>query len=493
VSVVETEPRPVSRGARIATLLGVHDAGRALRDFATYLPTQVIPALAGFMALPVLARRLAPTELGVLAIAQTLITLGSSVSGMWLTSALMREYPAARERGSVPALSATLLRGLGLTAAAFAGFTGLLALASLVSSAIAVDLWYVVAASGGLLVHSVAVTLYAARLRPRAYAAVDLLARTGGIILGVVLVFQGQRVHGYLVGLAVASWAAGGIGLLFAWPRPMARTPSQSLRPWLAYGLPVTIASVLTWALLLVDRYLLAGLKSASAVGIYTVGNILGDKAVAIPTFAFFVAARPLLIRAYEQRGREGAESLVRAYTRIVLLVGVPAVAASWLVAKDIVFVIAGNGVYYKAAPVVPIVAAGSLIYALTLFGNAGLVVSRQSRPLIYASAIALALNVGANLLLIPPLGIKGAAIATPVGNAAFLVAAQYWSRRYATWRFPFATLARTAAAAALGLGAARLLLFLEQPLASITVRVVAFAVVYVVALWALGERKASA
>mgnify|MGYP003336594428 CR=1 FL=1 len=60
---------------------GSHDAGRALRDFATYLPTQAIPAIAGFLVLPLLARKLTPTELGVLAIAQTL-DAASNVAAM---------------------------------------------------------------------------------------------------------------------------------------------------------------------------------------------------------------------------------------------------------------------------------------------------------------------------------------------------------------------------------------------------------------------------
>jgi O-antigen/teichoic acid export membrane protein len=48
------------------------------------MPTQVIPAIAGVLVLPILARELAPSELGILAIAQTLITLGRTAAGSWL-------------------------------------------------------------------------------------------------------------------------------------------------------------------------------------------------------------------------------------------------------------------------------------------------------------------------------------------------------------------------------------------------------------------------
>src|SRR3954470_5464693 len=79
-------PRVEPRGLWLAQALGVRDAGRVLRHFVAYLPTQLIPAVAGFLVLPVLARELAPTQLGVLTLAptprgvlttaQTLTTLG---------------------------------------------------------------------------------------------------------------------------------------------------------------------------------------------------------------------------------------------------------------------------------------------------------------------------------------------------------------------------------------------------------------------------------
>src|SRR5262249_37381449 len=59
------EPFAAERGgARLARALDLHDVGRALRDFAAYLPAQLIPALAGFLALPILARALTPGQLG---------------------------------------------------------------------------------------------------------------------------------------------------------------------------------------------------------------------------------------------------------------------------------------------------------------------------------------------------------------------------------------------------------------------------------------------
>jgi O-antigen/teichoic acid export membrane protein len=477
---------------RLARTLGLAEAGRALRDFATYLPTQVIPAIAGVLVLPILARELAPSELGVLAIAQTLITLGWTAAGSWLTTTLIRELPAAREAGELDRFSALMLRGLALSGVLFILFGAALAIGGTFSAALSSNVVLIAAATAGLILQNVAATLFAASLRPRAFAVVEVLARVGGIALGTALVFAGHKVEGYLLGLAIGSLVVGLPGVLFAWPRGAGETTREEpllpeLRHWVEYGVPIAIAGVATWALFLVDRYLLALLEDTAAVGVYSVGAVIGDKVVTIPTFAFFIAARPLLFTAMETRGRGEVERLVRAWTRVVLLIGAPIVAGAALVSSFVVEKLTGKPSYAPAAGVVPIVALGSLLWALALFGNAGLTTARKSRPFVYAAALALAANVIANLVLIPAYGIKGAAIATPIGNAVFLLAAQVWSRRYATWRFPWATLARTAAAAAAGYALGRgALEWLDSSVAA----GVACVAVYLVVLVLLGERR---
>jgi O-antigen/teichoic acid export membrane protein len=493
-----TEPleTPLSLGVRLATAMGVRDAGRVLRDFATYFPAQVIPAVAGFLVLPILARQLAPTELGTLAIAQTLVSLGWIVSGQWLTTAVMREYAAHRERGDIEGFSGVLGFGTILTLVLAGVFSLGVLLAGMLSSAVANNALAIIAATTGLLFQNLAVTLFAAALRPRAYAVVDALARTGGIALGTALVFEGYKVHGYLFGLAVASNAIGLVGLLLAWPRVRVSIAPrwQELIRWGRYSGPVVVGGAAFWALLLADRYLLAALKDTAAVGVYSVGAAVGDKAIAIPTFAFYSAARPLLISAYERHGRAEVERLVQSYTRIVLLIGLPTLAMALVSAHAIVPVLAHGdfeSYYTGAETVIPIVALGSLIDAVRRVGTIGLGISRNTRPIIYVTLVALAVNVVANLIMIPFLGIKGAAIATPIAAAVMLAGSLYFSRRYLTWHFPVRTLARGLLAAGAGYIAARYAMHLSHvKLAQIGLAAAIGGVVYLLALVVLGERR---
>lgn len=477
--------------------LGLQGLGRMLRDFATYLPTQAIPAVAGFIVLPVLARKLSPTDVGVLAIAQTLISLGWTAFGAWLAAAIVREYPAARETGDLTSFRSTLVRGLALVLGAIAVFAALLGVATLVSSAVGKTLPLVLAAVVAMTLQNTAVSLFAANLRPGAYAIAEVTGRVGGMAGGTALVFNGYGVDGYLASLAIASAVVGLIALPVAWPRTGVprHTTHTNVRKWIAYGVPASLASIVLWALIFVDRYLLAALKNAGAVGIYTIGNTLGDKVVMVPMFAFATAATPLLITEFERNGRRNVERLLRSYTRFVFLVGIPCIAFVAAAGSNIVTIIAGlhYAEYAPAARVAPVVAVGSLIFALATMANTGLAVAKRTKFLIVSSTIGLGVNVSANLLLIPHFGIQGAAIATPIGNLAYLLATYHWSRRYATWHIPYATLARTCVAAAGAYGAAVAVSVGTSRLLDIGLDALIGLTIYVALLGALGEHRSTA
>ena len=181
----------------------------------------------------------------------------------------------------------------------------------------------------------------------------------------------------------------------------------------------------------------------------------------------------------------------MRAYTRVMLLAGIPVIAFLVTSAGILVPLLAGTRYYYDAGNVVPIVGAGSLVYMLALVANTGLVIAKRTWPLAYSAAIGLTLNVVVNLVLIPPLGIVGAAIATLIGRAGYLVAVQAWARPYATWHFPFMTLARACFAAGVALTTAALTMTVTSyGVVQLIIAIVVGGSVYAGALSLLGEHR---
>lgn len=453
----ESLPAPLSRSFRLAGLFGIHEAGRLLRDFLTYFPTKILGALAALVALPIIARRLPPTELGTLALAQTLINLGWIVSMQWLTSTVLRELPRHRANGDIVAFRRAFLRAIGLVVFSFAGFAALVAIGSIPSAAIRQNEAVIIAAAAGLSAQNLTTTLLLASLRPRLYAFVEGLGRVGGIALGIKLVFSGHGVHGFLVGLAIVPAVVGVLFFPIAWPRARqtaAEVERVALRAWISYGVPAAASASVMWGFLFVDRYLLAALKTTGDVGVYSLGAIVGSQALFIPTLALNSVARPLLYGTFESQGRDAVERLTQAYTRVMLVLVLPVLAFVFITAAPVIrFLSTGfYGNYYtRSIHVAPVIALAGAIQSVGYLGNVGLAISRRSRLQIAGSGSALVATVVANLALIPVIGVMGTATATVIGSLVLVLAPRRLADRYIRWRFPLGTLVRTTTAAAVG------------------------------------------
>lgn len=484
-----------SFAVRLATRFGVHDAGRLLRDFSVYFPARVISAFAAAVALPIIARRVPPTELGTLALAQTLINLGWIVSMQWLTATVMRELPRHRELGDVPSFRRALLRVMALVIASFALFAAFVWIAGLASSAIRQNEGIVILAAAALSMQNLTTTLFLANLRPVAYAVFETVGRVGGIALGIRLVFLGHGVHGYLVGLAVVPAVVGILGLPLAWPRAHRRTEHREavgLRGWIGYGVPAAVSASIMWGVLFVDRYMLALLKTTGDVGVYSLGAVVGSQAVLIPAFALSSVARPLLYQSYEADGREAVEAKVRAYTRLLLMLVVPVVAFIAVASGPLIRFLSHGffGQYYTdAIRVAPLLAFATALQSLGYIGNVGIAISRKMRLQLVGTGSALTVTVIGNVILITAFGIIGCAVATVIGSAVLLLAPRRLASHYVVWRFPWSTLLRTVVAAAAGSGVGYLVRSaVSGDLSQVIAVAVAGGAVYAVALAVLRE-----
>jgi O-antigen/teichoic acid export membrane protein len=97
---------------------------------------------------------------------------------------------------------------------------------------------------------------------------------------------------------------------------------------------------------------------------------------------------------------------------------------------------------YIDAWKVVPLITTGYLFWAVYHLSQIPLYIAKRTAPLIWINALALALNVGANALLVPPFGFLGSGWATLVTFAALAVAGLWTSRRAMSVPFEFGRLA---------------------------------------------------
>jgi O-antigen/teichoic acid export membrane protein len=192
------------------------------------------------------------------------------------------------------------------------------------------------------------------------------------------------------------------------------------------------------WVLNLSDRWLIGlligvpAVAAQSAIGVYSFGYVFGQS-VALVAMSFNAAWVPVW---YARGDGEDGPALLREMTTLVMAaLAILAVGVS-VVAPELTRLLATRRWGEQAevaATVIPIVAAASLVYGLYFMLVATVFLRRRTAGLPILTLIAGAANVAANILLIPAIGVMGAAWSTLIGYGV-LTALTWW---YAARSFP--------------------------------------------------------
>lgn len=234
-----------------------------------------------------------------------------------------------------------------------------------------------------------------------------------------------------LVGMAVVLFAGGGIdaaaGVLvlsnvaasvWGWHRlrstmmPVARRQPVQVRPFLRFSAMTWVASLATTGLVWLDTLLLGIYRPSDEVGVYQVATRL----VALATLGSVPIASAFAPRITKMIQRQDWANLSAAYgatTTWSTRLAVPGLALCLVVPGPLLGLFGAQ--YSTAAAVTIILVVGKLVEAAT--GPCGMVLNMSSRVGLNATnnVVALALNIGLNVLLIPRFGLIGAALAWSV------------------------------------------------------------------------------
>lgn len=260
--------------------------------------------------------------------------------------------------------------------------------------------------------------------------------QTGRYLLLALAAFAAVAVVTVALVAVVRLGAVGSLAGQLAGALVMAATALAILlrqRPWrlsrelahraLDFGLPLLPHTLAGWVLNVSDRWLLGlllGLAVAdalAAVGVYSLGYQLGY-AVGLAAISFNAAWLPFLYRVGD--GPSGT-AVLRESTTLVVAGFAALAAAVAILAPDLVALIAPPE-WSPAADVTVVVAFSSAVSAAGLMFASGLYLARATRIMPVLTLAAAALNLACNVILIPRIGIMGAAWATLAAYAALAV-----------------------------------------------------------------------
>lgn len=248
--------------------------------------------------------------------------------------------------------------------------------------------------------------------RPIATSLTNLLIVASQMGVALIMVYKNnQGAFGYLSGLLIGEV----IGLcLLGWltRRIMAFNISrQSIGELLRYGLPLLPAALSMWALNLADRTVLSQMVGLEQLAIYEVGYKMGALVTlasapfraAWPPFAFSVMRKP------------NAQAIYRDVATY-LLVASSFFALGLLAFKTEILGLLAPASYSAAISVVDWVALAQVFLSVQMVLSIGSKISKRTFDLAIVAMLSAIVYIALLIILIPVLGIVGAAIATVAG-----------------------------------------------------------------------------
>jgi O-antigen/teichoic acid export membrane protein len=401
--------------------LGQHPVKPSLAwNTAVLVAAQVVTAALGVATLLVISRLLGPTALGEWRFAVAVTGYLVIVSDAGISAFAIREI--ARERTLTPRLGWPVV----VVQAGTAGVLYALLIAGLLVSGVSGRTFAVVALFGlSAFVHALGIGhVFQAFEKMPTIALVSVASTVAATALGL----GALAVTRQLAWAAAAPVAAGLVGNLVllrlgrrAFDLPFALPSLRAIVALLRAGAPFLVAGIATQLIFSADAILIEIFRGVHELGIYAAGY-------AIPA-QLLVLTGPLMAAVYPRLasyGTAGSAALTAAIAGVLGFIVLPLALGGAAVADQLVGFLYGAA-FHRSWTVLAIAVSLPVLGAFNSVLGLALTSRDRQRTVMRVAVMTAAFNVAANLVLLPTVGIVGAAAAVAASEvltvAAFTVA----------------------------------------------------------------------
>lgn len=384
----------------------------------------ILELLIAFVAQVVAARYLSAADFGGLTAGTALLDVGAIVAGLGLASGLTRYLP--RVAAGEKRMLALFTVGVSLVTSTVLGAT-----VALNASFIATEVFgnpnvtVSIRIFGAAIPFATLLNLAVGGIRGQERSSYWVLVKNVihplvRITLVVGAVLYGADQAGLAGAYALPYVISASVGFLLLYQTlPRARTAfdRERIEEVTRYSLPFTISGISGFVYRSSDIFLVLFFLGDAATGVYGVAYAAVSFMGVFQT-AFNFLGSPIASRLEADGAIEDVMALFQAVVRWLLVASVCAFVPLGVFATDFLATIYGSK-YAAGGPVLAVLAVGFAVKNVLSVHNSILKAVGRSKILSFNSAIAAITNVLLNLVLIPRMGLLGAAIAT---TASFLI-----------------------------------------------------------------------
>lgn len=379
----------------------------------------LIPIFVNILLVPIYTRILTPADYGIISIAEIITRIITVVLLMGVPSAIVRFYYDFRDRPNTlksylgAIISFMMLVGLGVTISLV--LWGRPLFNFIFQDANQLFNPYIILAICTAFLLSIlplVVNLYRVLQQAIPVLIINLthFVLASGLIIYFVVV-QREGALGSLKASLIASLIMFIVLLPFLLKQIKINLTKKYILPSLRFGLPLVPHALALWLLVFFDRILIKYYLTLSDVGIYSLGYS-ASMIMSVIVIAIQKAWEPFFLdRMSNNQDPILFAKLSTYYAFLIITIGL----LGSMFSQELINLITGPD-YRTAASVVPPIILAYIFHGFYLMSVTLLFYKKMTSRLPIFTLIAALVNIGLNLLLIPTLGIVGAAYATTVG-----------------------------------------------------------------------------
>ncbi len=388
--------------------------------------------LVGFILLPIYTQYLTIADYGVLAILEITGQFLSSVFDLGLSFALNRWYWEEEFKNRQKALFFTIFSTLILAGGV------LLSLLLLFSDFLALFLFSFEKYSSLIKLMSITVALnilsrsilnlMRIQERSKLYALSNLTRFT--VNLGFTIYFVVHLQKG-IAGIYLAQIVGFLVFFLFLikyfLQNIQIKFEKNVLMGMLAFGLPMVLTSIAGIILSITDRYSLRFLADLNDVGVYSFAFKISNSIKVFVGQSISWALTPVMYKMMSNKNNVKFYSKALTYFTFILIVFVLTLS---LFSRELIVLIARSEQYYPAYQIVPVVSFAILFGLLRNITAIGINIKKKTKITAMVITFTAVINIGLNLLLIPPFKAMGASVATLISQILAFGLITYYSQK---------------------------------------------------------------
>ncbi|RLA62852.1 MAG: hypothetical protein DRQ88_13170 [Epsilonproteobacteria bacterium] len=417
----------------------MHIYKKFTRDVLLVGISRVLVALRGIILIPVLAKTLGAADYGLWSQSMVTIYLLTPLAGLGLSQGMIRFLAVEKNKEKIgedfyTILSITLVAAIAVAVALYTSSSSLAEL--FFSNENATQILQI---SSAILVFWVLDALLLAYFKTFRQMGAFAFASTGVFmveilfiaavtllgwgLVGAVTILLLSRIIFFLILLAVIYTQIG-----FTLPRFI------NTKKYLRFSLPFIPSAVFAWVMSAADKYLIGFYMSSADVGIYSVSYNIGNILSALMFPLYFVLS-PALSKMWDENKIAEIENHLKYSQKYYLMIAIPSLFGLTILSKQILRILTKPEFIPDGQIIIPIIALSMLIYSslcslhIWIFA---LIKKTEKTTLLYLFGGII--NITANILLIPPLGLLGAAIATLISFTAVGILTLAQTKNYITY-----------------------------------------------------------